>query len=199
VRLYVWGRLPKDGVAVIGSRTPPAEAAEFAYRLAFNLNEPIVAGLAPGIDAAAHRGALAAGTPTVAFVGYGFGRTDPPEHAELAKAIVDAGGAIATLEPPGTPASEESRIARDRLQADHARAVVLVCTEIAGGAMYTMRFARDFGRPRFAVSPPMEAAHPEEWAGNRQCIEEGATPLPFEVDAAISVLARTFRPAPKSR
>jgi DNA processing protein len=180
------GRLPKDGVAVIGSRTPPAEAAEFAYRLAFNLNEPIVAGLAPGIDAAAHRGALAAGTPTVAFVGYGFGRTDPPEHAELEKAIVHAGGAIATLEPPGTPASEKSRIARDRLQAEQARAVVLVCTEIGGGAMHTMRFAQELDRPRFAIVPPKDAAHSDKWVGNRQCIDEGAIPLPFDVDLALN-------------
>ncbi len=154
VTLYVRGRLPRDGIAIVGSRTPPAQAAEFAYQLAFRLGEPIVAGLAPGIDVAAHRGALDAGMPTVAFIGYGFGATDPPEHAELEEAIVAAGGAMATLLAPGTPISEESRIESDRLQAEHSRAVVLVSTEIDGGAMHTMRFARELGRPRFAVTPP---------------------------------------------
>ncbi len=187
--LFVRGRLPKPGVAIIGSRTPPPEATLFAYELASRIREPIVAGLAPGIDAAAHRGALAAGTPTVAFVGYGFGCTDSPELAELATAIVKAGGAIATLLPPGTPVSEESRIERDRLQAEHARAVVLICTEIEGGAMHAMRFARELGRLRFAVTPPPRSARSARWAGNLRCMAEGAAPLPFDVEEAVAVLA----------
>lgn len=186
--LYVRGRLPEGGIAIIGSRTPPPEAADFAYHLAARIGEPVVAGLAPGIDAAAHRGALAAGTPTVAFVGYGFGRTDPPQHVELEEAIVEAGGAVATLLPPGTPVSARSRIERDRLQAEHSRAVVLVCTEIGGGAMYTMEFARELGRARFAVTPPNGTSDGEAWAGNVQCIANGATPLPFDVDQALAAL-----------
>lgn len=180
------GVLPEAGIAIVGSRTPPAEAAAFAYALAFRLRRPVVAGLAPGIDAAAHRGALAAGVPTVAFVGYGFGRTDPPEHRELEEAIVAAGGAVATLLPPGTPASSETRIARDRLQAEHARAVLLVCSEIEGGAMYTMRFASEYGRPRLAVAPPAGASASPAWGGNLQAIAYGATPIPFGLDAALS-------------
>lgn len=183
--LYVRGRLPTGGIAIVGSRTPPAQAADFAYQLAFRLREPVVSGLAPGIDAAAHRGALAAGVPTVAYVGYGFGATDPPEHRELEAAIIAAGGAVATLLAPGTQISEASRIERDRLQADHSRAVVLVSTEIDGGAMHTMRFARELGRPRFAVSPPDTAP---QWTGNLEAIEEGATPLPFDVDGALAAL-----------
>lgn len=183
--LYVRGRLPEGGIAIIGSRTPPPEAADFAYQLAARIGESVVAGLAQGIDAAAHRGALAAGTPTVAFVGYGFGRTDPPEHVELEEAIVEAGGAVATLLPPGTPVSATSRIERDRLQAEHSRAVVLVCTEIGGGAMYTMEFARELGRARFAVTPPEGTSDREAWAGNVQCLSDGATPLPFDVDRAL--------------
>ena len=98
------------GIAIVGSRTPPPEAEAFAYGLARKLGEPIVSGLAPGIDAAAHRGALNAGIPTVAFVGYGFGATDPPEHADLERAIVAGGGAVAALLPAGTAASLESTI-----------------------------------------------------------------------------------------
>jgi DNA processing protein len=189
--LFVRGRLPEPGIAIIGSRTPPREAESFAYELAAKLRETIVAGLALGIDVAAHRGALAAGVPTVAFVAYGLGCTDPPELAELEAAIVNAGGAIATLLAPGIPASEASRIERDRLQAEHSRAVVLVCTEVDGGAMHTMRFARALGRSRFAVKPPREAAACAQWAGNLRCIEEGATPLPFDVEAAAAVLRHT--------
>ena len=188
MNLYVRGRLPHSGIAIVGSRTPPQIAANFAYQLAISLGEPVIAGLAPGIDAAAHRGALAAGVPTVAFVGYGFGCTDPPEHAELEAAIVEAGGAIATLLPPGTPVAQAARIERDRLQAQHARAVVLVCSEIGGGALYTMQFARELARPRYAIVPPSEGADDEVWAGNLQCIADGAAPLPLDVDEATRML-----------
>ena len=163
--IYVRGRLPATGIAVIGSRTPPVEAEAFAYRLAFGLREPVIAGLAPGIDAAVHRGALAAGAPTVAFVGYGFGRTDPPEHEALQRAIVDAGGAVATLVPPGAPATPESLVARDRLQAELARAVVLISSERAGGAAHTMQFAAELGRARFVVVPP-DGAPAKPWGLN---------------------------------
>ena len=135
----------------------------------------------------AHRGALVSGVPTVAFVGYGFGATYPPEHAALEEAIVVAGGAVATLCPPETPVSDGALIARDQLQAQHASAVVLVCSELEGGAMHTMRFARELQKPRFAVVPPDDAQDPV-WAGNRACIEAGATPLPFDVDATIALL-----------
>ncbi len=186
--MFVRGTLPKGGVAIVGSRTPPPEGAAFAYDLAFRLGEPVVAGLALGIDAAAHRGALAAGVPTVAFVGNGFGRTYPPEHAELEEEIVRGGGAIATLFPPGTPVSEKALIERDRLQAEHSRAVVLVCSEVGGGAMHTLEFARELGKPRYAVTPPAGAESLAQWSGNVACIADGATPLPFDVDAAVVAL-----------
>jgi DNA processing protein len=188
--LYVRGALPAGGVAIVGSRRPPPAAAAFAYALAFELHEPIVAGLALGIDTAAHRGALAAGTPTVAFVGYGFGRTYPPENADLEEAIVRAGGAVATPRPPGTPVSDAALIERDRLQAEHASAVVLVCTEIDGGTMHTMRFAHELGRTRWTVIPPVAESDSPQWAGNLACIADGATPLPFDVPAAVALLKR---------
>jgi DNA processing protein len=186
--LYVRGTLPHDGVAIIGSRTPPRDAAAFAYQLASRLREPIVAGLALGIDAAAHRGALAARMPTVAFVGYGFGCTYPPEHVVLEHAILSGGGAIATLCPPGTPVSDQALIERDRLQAEHARAVVLICGEMDGGAMHSMQFAAELRRPRFAVTPPASSESAPEWAGNLRCFEDGATPLPFDIEAAVVML-----------
>lgn len=180
--------MPRPGIAIVGSRTPSAEAQTFAYDLARKLGEPIVSGLAPGIDVAAHRGALSAGAPTVAFVGYGFGATDPPEHVELETAIVARGGAVATLLAPGVPATPESSIERDRLQAEHARAVVLICSEIAGGAMHAMRFAKELEKPRFAVMPPEEMKLRPEWAGNLACIAKGATPLPFDLKLAVDLL-----------
>ena len=186
--MYVLGSMPEGGVAIVGSRTPLQEAAVFAYELARRMSEPVVAGLSAGIDTMAHRGALAAGIPTVAFVGYGFGCTDPPENEELERAIIEHGGAIATLRERGTPVTPESLIERDRLQAQHARAVVLVCSEIGGGAMHTMRFARELGKARFAVDPPAAGRSQELWAGNLQAIADGATPLPFDAERARAII-----------
>ncbi|HEX3458046.1 MAG TPA: DNA-processing protein DprA [Candidatus Baltobacteraceae bacterium] len=188
MEVNVRGRLPKGGIAIVGSRRPPPQAVAFAFALAYGAREPVIAGLAPGIDVAAHRGALAAGVPTVAFVGYGFGATDPPELMELEDAIVRAGGAVATLLAPGTPASERSRIERDRLQAEQARAVVLVCSEAGGGALFTMQFAKELGRLRFAVVPPDDSAGEPFWAGNLASLADGAERLPFDAEAALAIL-----------
>jgi DNA processing protein len=186
--MNILGTLPDGGIAIIGSRTPPDDAASFAYELAKRVNEPVIAGLAPGIDTAAHRGALAAGTPTVAFVAYGFGNTDPPENAQLEKEIVEAGGAVATLREPNAAPTEDAKLERDRLQAQQARAVVLVCSEIDGGAMHTMRFAFELDKPRFAVMPPHHASDDPYWSGNLAALLDGATPLPFDVDGALQLL-----------
>ncbi len=185
--MYVRGTIPDRGVAIIGSRTPPPEARAFAYELAHRLGKPVIAGLALGVDAAAHRGALAAGIPTVAFVGYGFGRTYPPQHRRLEREILAAGGAIATLRAPGTRVSKRALVERDRLQAEYSRCVVLVCSEIDGGAMHTMAFARELGRPRYAVMPPSRA-FTRDWTGNAAALSDGATALPLDVEEAVRIL-----------
>jgi DNA processing protein len=187
--MHVLGSLPEGGVAIIGSRTPPHEAGVFAFELARRLGEPVISGLARGIDTMAHRGALAAGVPTVAFVGYGFGCTDPAENEELERAIIEYGGAIATLRERHTPVSPEGLLERDRLQAERARAVVLVCSEVDGGAMHTMRYARELGKPRFAVEPGVEAKTQSAWAGNARAIADGAIPISFDVDKALEAIA----------
>lgn len=186
--LTVRGTLPGRGVAVIGTRTPPEQARDFAREFSGRLREPIVSGLALGIDAAAHRGALVAGIPTVAYVGTGLGVTYPPEHRALEEEIVANGGAIVSERPPGEAATKTTLAHRDRLQAAHARAVALIASETEGGAMLTMRYARQLGRPRFAV-----AAYGDRcYAGNAQAHADGARVLPFEVDRAVHELQEFF-------
>jgi len=89
--LFVRGSIPQGGIAIVGSRKPPPEASDFAYGLACRAGMPVIAGLALGIDTAAHRGALDGGNPTVAFVGYGFGQTYPPENTGLEREIERSG------------------------------------------------------------------------------------------------------------
>lgn len=124
----------------------------------------------------------------MAFVGYGFGATYPPENVELEREILRAGGAIATLRAPGQAVSEKSLIERDRLQAEHAAAVVLVASELAGGAMHTMRFAAQLGRLRFAVAPPNQSQGDVAWAGNVRALADGAVPLPLDVNEALRII-----------
>jgi len=185
--LSVRGSLPLGGVAIVGTRTPPALAQEFAREFAARLGEPVVSGLALGIDAAAHRGALEAGVPTVAYVGTGLGTTYPPEHRALEEEIVARGGAIVSERLAGEPVTKSALAHRDRLQAAHARAVILVASETDGGAMLTMRFAKQLGRPRFALAVYGDRCY----AGNAQAHADGARVLPFDVDRALSAL-QTF-------
>ncbi len=182
--LYVRGVLPVGGVAIVGTRTPPPEAQEFAREFARRLDLPIVSGLAAGIDAATHRGALDSHTPTIAYIGTGLGVTYPPEHRSLAEEIVAHGGAIASERLPDEPVTKWALVHRDRLQAAHARAVVLIASEVDGGAMLTMRFAKQLGRPRFAL-----AAYGDRcYTGNAQAHVDGARALPFDVDRALKTL-----------
>src|SRR5260370_28188795 len=105
-RLYVNGRLPAEPmIAIVGSRRATPYGQRAARRLARDLSElgvVVVSGLARGIDAAAHRGALEGGSPTGAVMATGLDRIYPPEHAALAQAIAHS-GAVITDAAPGTP------------------------------------------------------------------------------------------------
>ena len=174
----VRGVLPRGGIAVVGAREADPELAAFARELAARLRRPIVAGLAPGIDDAAHRGALDGGSPTVAYVGGGLAKL---EDRVLAAAIVAGGGAVASEYASDDEPTRWSRIARDRLQAAHAEAVVLIVSDLYGGAMHTLRFARELGRPTFAL-----AIHA---TGNAAALAAGAAPLPLDPAPAVEQIA----------
>lgn len=187
--LCVRGTLPprgfRTGTAVIGSRDADAEARAFACALAGAVASPIVSGLARGVDAAAHEGALRAEVPTIAYLGNGFGVTYPPEHAELERRIVAAGGALLTEFLPFESVTRWSLVRRDRLQPAHVTAVALVCSEPDGGAMHAMAAAKKLGRVRFACIP--RAGRNDD--GNIVAIAEGAMPLPWNVPEAAALLA----------
>lgn len=193
--LCVRGEPASGGLAIVGSRTPPEAAIEFAFELARRCAMPVVSGLALGIDAAAHRGALAAGSPTIAYVGTGLGITYPPEHRELENEIVARGGAVASERLPDEPLAKWSLVHRDRLQAAHAAATVLIASETDGGAMQTMRFAKDLGRPRFVL----DAEGAPQYGGNVQARADGAIAIPFDVDAALKTIRSCLQKETSSR
>lgn len=187
--LCVRGSMPAGGIAIVGSRTPPERAAAFARDLAAACGMPVVSGLAAGVDAAAHHGALDAGLATVAYVGTGLGVTYPPEHRALEDEIVSRGGAVASERLPDEPVTKWALAHRDRLQAAHAQATVLIASEIDGGAMQTMRFAKELRRPRFVL----DAQGEREYAGNVQARANGAIALPFDVKGALRILHANLR------
>src|SRR6187402_954396 len=106
-RLYVRGELPRGpAVAIVGTRTPTPEAAEFAEELAVALataDIAVISGGAAGIDTAAHRGALAAGGCTVVVAAAGFDRPFPKQNASLFRRVLTNGGAYVSIVPGDQP------------------------------------------------------------------------------------------------
>src|SRR5881396_1290433 len=106
--LFVRGELVDDdtlALAIVGSRRPTPYGLAVAERLASDLaarGVTIVSGLARGIDAAAHRGALAAGGRTIAVLGCGLDVVYPPENVALARQVEERGAVLSQF-PPGTP------------------------------------------------------------------------------------------------
>ena len=153
-RLYVDGQLPVEPmIAIVGSRHATPYGRRTAQRLARDLSEAgvvVVSGLARGIDAAAHRGALEGGTPTVAVMATGLDRIYPPEHAELAQVIATT-GAVVTEAAPGTLPLPGRFPVRNRIISGLSLGVVIVEAAERSGALITARMAAEQGRDVFCV------------------------------------------------
>lgn len=154
--LYVRGRaelLARDSVAVVGSRNASAQgmanAASFARALS-DAGFTVVSGLALGIDAAAHRGALEGVGSTVAVLGTGIDVVYPPRNAPLFDEIA-ARGAIVTEFAHATPPLAANFPRRNRLISGLARGVLVVEAALASGSLITARTAADQGREVFAL------------------------------------------------
>jgi DNA processing protein len=152
--LFVRGTLPHGpAVAVVGARRASAYGREVAEHLGRELGRAgvcVVSGMARGVDAAAHRGAIAGGGETVAVWGAGPDRVYPAEHGELAEEIA-ASGALLTEYPPGSPPRAAHFPERNRLIAGLAAVVVVVEADERSGALVTARLALDEGREVMAV------------------------------------------------
>src|SRR2546429_3549197 len=115
-------------IAIVGSRRASTYGLEVAERLAFDLaarGVTIVSGLARGIDAAAHRGALAADGRTIAVLGCGIDVVYPPENARLMRQVEERGAVLSQF-PPGTPPLPYNFPTRNRTLAGLALGVVVV-------------------------------------------------------------------------
>ncbi len=170
------GALAGRCAAIVGARAATVYGVDVASRLGRALagaGVVTVSGLARGIDAAAHRGALDAGGLTVAFSACGLDRVYPPEHEELAERIVER-GALVTEMPLGTPPLPHYFPLRNRLIAGLAEVVVVVEARRRSGSLSTARRALDCGRDVMAVPGPIDAPTS---AGPHALLADGARPI----------------------
>jgi DNA processing protein len=160
-------------VAIVGARAATAYGLATARRLAFDLARAglaVVSGLARGIDAAAHEGALEAGGATLAFQACGPDRVYPPAHRRLAERIA-AQGAVLTEFPPGTPPLAAYFPLRNRLIGALPEAVVVVEGRERSGSLVTARLAADQGVDVLAVPGPVDSPIS---AGPHALVRDGA-------------------------
>lgn len=141
-------------VAIVGSRSAsPAGVnnTEIFARALAEAGVNIVSGMAQGIDAAAHRGAIAGGGKTVAVVGTGADIVYPKQNRALAMQIVKQGGAIVSDLPLGEPPSEYNFLRRNRIISGLAKGCLVVEAARKSGALITAGHANEQGREVFAV------------------------------------------------
>ncbi len=144
--------LSQRGLGIVGARNASANGMRLAEQLAQDLagsNLIIVSGLARGIDAAAHRGALAAGR-TIAAIAGGLDMPYPPEHARL-QAEIAANGAVIAEAPLGTAAQGRHFPKRNRIIAGLVLGLVVIEAAVRSGSLLTARLANEAGRELFAV------------------------------------------------
>ena len=158
VTLYVKGAwsecLEAPCVAIVGSRRCSTYGQNAALMLARELAQrgvTIISGLARGIDAAAHRGALEAGGRTVGVMGTGLDQIYPRDHRKLADDIVKQKGALVTQFPLGTPPVSENFPYRNRVISGLSLGVVVIEAAENSGSLITARLAMEQNREVFAV------------------------------------------------
>ena len=181
-------------VAVVGARACSTYGAHVARTLGRELaaaGVTVVSGLARGVDAEAHRGALDASGRTVAVLGCGIDRDYPAAHAELARQIAETGGIVSEYEPGVEPAPWRFP-ARNRIIAALADAVVIVEARSRSGALITVDLAMEIGRPIYAVPGEITSLLSE---GTNDLLRHGhATAITSALDVLDSARNRRTRP-----
>ena len=158
ITLYVRGEwaacFESPCVAIVGSRRASTYGQNVAVMLARDLaarGVTIISGLARGIDAAAHRGALEAGGRTVAVLGTGVDEVYPRDHRKLADEILKQGGTLVSQFPLATPPIPENFPYRNRIISGLSLGVALVEAAENSGSLITARLAMEQNREVFAV------------------------------------------------
>jgi DNA processing protein len=193
--LFVRGEFVSEdeiAVAIVGTRHATTyglrQAERFAYGLA-KAGVTVVSGLARGIDAAAHQGAIDGGGRTIAVLGSGLGEIYPSEHGGLAKAIEADGAVISEFAPDAKPRGGMFP-QRNRLIAGLALGTLVVEAPDRSGALITARLAGEQNRDVFAIPGPVTSRASR---GSNQLIRDGAV-LVQNVDEVLEELGPVRRP-----
>lgn len=180
VGLWVRGPITLDrlagSVAVVGARDASSYGLELAREVGADVARagvPVVSGGALGIDQAAHRGALAVGGLTVAFLAGGVDALYPRANIRLLEHLCRH-SAVVSEAPPGTVAYKARFLARNRLIAAASAGTVVVEAALRSGALSTARWAESLSRPVMGVPGPVFSAQSQ---GVHQLIRSGAAAL----------------------
>jgi len=174
--LFVCGNaelLSSPQIAIVGSRNPSTMGKETAFSFAKSLSQAgfvITSGLALGIDAASHQGALNAGGTTIAVAGTGLDRVYPARHIHLATDIANTGALVSEF-PLGTTAKANHFPRRNRIISGLCQGLLVVEAAIQSGSLITARMALEQNREVFAIPG---AIHNPLARGCNALIREGA-------------------------
>ena len=199
--LVLWARgavdlLSQAQVAIVGSRAASPYGEEAAARLASDLvacGLVVTSGLARGIDAAAHRGALSAGGPTVAVLGCGPDVVYPGEHVELLRDVAAAGAVVSEF-PPGTPPLRHHFPMRNRIISGLSLGVVVVEASERSGSLITADCALEQGREVMAVPGSVLS---DRHRGSHRLLKAGAALVESASDV-LDALGLFLRPQAKA-
>ena len=176
IGLYKKGAMSLEGlrcISIVGTRRPTLYGQRIAKKVASRLARAgfcIVSGLARGVDAAAHEGALEVGGKTVGVLGCGIDIVYPPENEELYNRMIQE-GAILSEFPIGRPADRQTFPMRNRVVAGMCEAVIVIESARKGGSLITARMAGEQGRGVFAFPGRVDQ---ETSAGCHELIRDGA-------------------------
>ncbi len=171
------GLLEQPTVAIVGSRKVSPYGQQVTADLASQLARRgiiIVSGLALGVDCIAHKAALDAGGTVIAVLPSGLDRIYPSANHNLAKRILDGGGALISEYPVGTEPFKSNFVARNRIVSGLSRAVVITEAAEKSGSLHTANFALEQGREVCAVPGNINSPYS---VGTNNLIKTGATPV----------------------
>jgi DNA processing protein len=175
--LFVMGNtslLNSPQIAMVGSRNPTRSGAETAHEFGRFLGSAgltVTSGLALGIDAQSHIGALDGGGDTIAVLGTGADRIYPASHHQLAHRIVDSGSTILSEFAPGTPPLPGNFPKRNRIISGMSMGTIVVEAALKSGSLITARLAGEQGREVYAIPGSI---HNPLARGCHQLIRQGA-------------------------
>ena len=163
-------------IAVVGTREP----TEYGYRIGIRVGEIlanagviVVSGLAVGCDTSGHQGALNGKGLTVAILANGLDTIYPASNKQLAEEILSGGGCLISEYPPHAALQRGFFVDRDRLQACLSDALFVIETDVTGGTMHTVEFARKYKRKIYCFRHPEKYQHEPKVQGNLKMMETG--------------------------